>query len=143
MNKKHKDNIIIIGCGRFGSTVAKNLSQKNKNVIIADLDQSNFRKLSINYGGLTKEGDGTDIDLLEAIGIQEADVLIASTDQDDINVMIAQIAKEIYHVEDVVARLYDNTKEITCEKLGIHIICPTDLAIEAFDQIVYGEEDPS
>ncbi|MDD2371165.1 MAG: TrkA family potassium uptake protein [Firmicutes bacterium] len=136
-NKKH--NVIVIGCGRFGSTIAGNLSELNKNLMIVDMDQSSFRKLSSSYGGLTKEGDGTDIDLLESIGIATADVVIVSTDKDDANILISQIAKVIYKVPDVIARIYDTSKKITCDDFGIHVISPTDLSIKEFQKKVFSE----
>lgn len=141
MRINKKNNIIVIGCGRLGSTIAGNLSEKNKNLMIVDMDQSSFRKLSASYGGLTKEGDGTDIDLLESINIADADILIASTDEDDVNILIAQIAKVIYKVPDVIARIYDTSKAITCEDFGIHVISPTALSIKAFQKMIFNEED--
>ncbi len=138
--KNKKDNIIVIGCGRLGSTIAGNLSDINKNLMIVDMDQSSFRKLSSSYGGLTKEGDGTDIDLLESIGIAKTDIVIASTDEDDINILISQIAKVIYKVPDVITRIYDTSKAITCEDFGIHVISPTTLSIKEFQKKIFGEE---
>ena len=83
MNYKEKRSIIVVGCGRLGSTIASLLSERNLNVIVLDIDQSNFRKLAASYGGLTKEGDGTDIDMLERVGIKEAGVLVATTNDDE------------------------------------------------------------
>jgi len=140
MKKNKKQNIIVIGCGRFGSTIAGNLSDINKNLMIVDLDQSSFRKLSSSYSGLTKEGDGTDIDLLESIGISDADILIASTNEDDVNILIAQIAKVIYNVPDVITRMYDTSKKITCEDMDIHVISPTALSIIEFQKRIFGQE---
>ncbi len=140
MRINKKNNVIVIGCGRLGSTIAGNLSDKNKNLMIVDMDQSSFRKLSASYGGLTKEGDGTDIDLLESINISDTDILIASTDDDDTNILIAQIAAVVYKVPDVIARIYDTSKAITCKEFGIHVISPTDLSIKAFQKMIFNEE---
>ena len=140
MRKNKKENIIVIGCGRLGSTIAGNLSERNLNLMIVDIDQSSFRKLSASYGGLSKEGDGTDIDLLESVGIADADIVIASTDEDDVNILISQIAKVIYKVPDVIARIYDTSKVMICESFDIHVISPTALSIKAFQKMVFNEE---
>lgn len=141
MAKNKKENIIVIGCGRLGSTIAGNLSEKNLNLMIVDIDQSSFRKLSASYGGLSKEGDGTDIDLLESIDIKEADIVITSTEEDDTNILIAQIAKVIYNVPDVIARIYDTSKVGICENYGINVISPTALSISEFQRVIFGEEE--
>ena len=139
MNYKEKRSIIVVGCGRLGSTIASLLSERNLNVIVLDIDQSNFRKLAASYGGLTKEGDGTDIDMLERVGIREAGVLVATTNDDDVNIMIAQIAKEIYHVDEVITRIYDASKDITCSRMGIHVISPTNLSVNEFRRVLFQE----
>lgn len=139
MNYKEKRSIIVVGCGRLGSTIASLLSERNLNVIVLDIDQSNFRKLAASYGGLTKEGDGTDIDMLERVGIKEAGVLVATTNDDDVNIMIAQIAKEIFHVDEVITRIYDASKDITCNRMGIHVISPTRLSVDEFRRVLFQE----
>ena len=139
MNYKEKRSIIVVGCGRLGSTIASLLSERNLNVIVLDIDQSNFRKLAASYGGLTKEGDGTDIDMLERVGIREAGVLVATTNDDDVNIMIAQIAKEIFHVDEVITRIYDASKDITCNRMGIHVISPTRLSVDEFRRVLFQE----
>ena len=139
MNYKEKRSIIVVGCGRLGSTIASLLSERNLHVIVLDIDQSNFRKLAASYGGLTKEGDGTDIDMLERVGIKEAGVLVATTNDDDVNIMIAQIAKEIFHVDEVITRIYDASKDITCNRMGIHVISPTRLSVDEFRRVLFQE----
>ena len=139
MNYKEKSSIIVVGCGRLGSTIASLLSERNLNVIVLDIDQGNFRKLAASYGGLTKEGDGTDIDMLERVGIKEAAVLVATTNDDDVNIMIAQIAKEIFHVDEVITRIYDASKDVTCNRMGIHVISPTRLSVDEFRRVLFKE----
>lgn len=141
MKKDKRNTAIIVGCGRFGSTVANRMSEQNNNVIIIDIDQSNFRKLSHSYGGLTKEGDGTDIDILESVNIQNADVLIAATNDDDTNIMVGEIAKRIYKVDEVVVRVFDPSKDICLKNAGVKIIYPAILSFNEFEKLVYGEAD--
>lgn len=140
MIRDKNGSIIVVGCGRLGSTIASMLSEKNLNVTVLDIDQSNFRKLSASYGGLIKEGDGTDIDMLERVGIKNAAVLIATTNNDDVNIMIGQIAKVIYKVDEVITRIYDNSKKITCKNMDIKTISPTELSVNEFRRILFHEE---
>lgn len=138
--RQRKESIIIIGCGRFGSTLATMLSEQNKNVSIIDIDEKAFRKLSQSYAGFSIEGDGTDIDLLTYTGAKNADILVASTDDDDTNIMIAQIAKHVFGINRVITRVYDTTKQIVYNDMNIMSICPAILSVNEFERIVLNRE---
>lgn len=139
--KKHKnESIIIVGCGRFGSTLATNLSEQNKNVAIIDMNESAFRMLSTSYSGYSLEGDGTDIDLLTFAGAKNADIFIASTEDDNTNIMIAQIAKHVFKIKKVFSRITDTSKLITIKKLDIIPICPATLSVKEFERIIVTRE---
>lgn len=135
-----KERVLIIGCGRFGSTLATLLSEENKNVAVIDIDETAFRKLSSSYGGFSIEGDGSDVDLLILAGIKETDVLIACTDDDDTNIMIAQMAKSIFNISKVIMRLYDTSKQPAFSNMDIVSICPSFLSIREYINIMQGEE---
>lgn len=141
MKKDRKDTVLVVGCGRFGSTVANRLSEKNNNVTIIDIDQSNFRKLSPSYGGLTKEGDGGDIDVLESVDIEKTDIVIVATDDDDTNIMVGAIVKDIYKVDEVVVRLFDPSKDVCLSRSGVKVIYPAVLSYNEFERLAYGEEE--
>ena len=129
---RKKQNIIVVGCGQLGSTLAEYLCEDNNNVTIIDSNESSFRRLSPNFGGFILCGDAMDIEILTQAKIEDADVVIAATDNDNINIFIAQIAKEIYSVPQVISRLYDIKREGVYKEFGIKTICPSVLSAEAF-----------
>ena len=139
MRRDKQDKVIVIGCGRFGSTVANRMSEQNNSVTIIDIDPSSFRKLSHSYGGLMKEGDGGDIDILEAVNIRKSNVVIVATDDDDTNIMIGEISKNIFKVDEVVVRIFDPSKDICLKNAGIKIIYPAILSFNEFERLVYEE----
>ena len=138
--RKTQQNVLIVGCGRLGSSLANILSEQNKNVTIIDIDVNAFRKLSSSHGGLSLEGDGSDIDHLMYAGANQADVLIAATDDDDTNIMIGQIARQVFGIKIVLVRLYDTSKQVAYENLGIISICPANLSIDEIKRHVMPEE---
>ena len=127
-----KQSIIVVGCGQLGSTLAEYLCEDDNSVTIIDINDSSFRRLSPNFGGLILCGDAMDTEVLQQADIENADVVIAATDNDNINIFIAQIAKEIYDVPQVISRLYDIKREGVYKEFGIKTICPSVLSAEAF-----------
>lgn len=124
----NKQYTVIIGCGRLGANLANTLSDKGENVLIADCNKESFRKLSSSFGGLTLLGDATDLDLLTEAQVHKADAIVIVTDNDNVNIMVAQIAKELYHVPRVIARLYNPDCECVYREFGIDTICPAILS---------------
>ena len=104
---KNKDYTIIVGCGRLGASLASRFSEDGGNVLVIDEDKNSFRKLSPNYGGMVIQGDATEISVLKRAEIKNATSVIAVTNHDNTNVMVAQLAKELFHIDNVIARLYD------------------------------------
>ncbi len=141
--RQKTQTIIIVGCGRLGSTLANQLSEQNKNVSIIDINESSFRKLSQSYGGFQIEGDGSDLDMLLSAGAEDADILISTTNDDDTNIMIAQIGKELFDIDYVIARLQDTSKKVVISGMDIHTICPADLSIKEFSRIIGERTDKS
>ena len=135
-NKKQSSYTVIIGCGRLGTNLANALSEEGENVLILDKEKDSFRKLSSSFGGLAVEGDGTELDTLKAADIQRADTVIAVTNNDNINIMIAQIAKECFSVKKVISRLFDPERECVYQELGIDTICPAVLSANEIDKIL-------
>lgn len=140
LKRQKKESIIIVGCGRFGSALATMLSEQNKSVAIIDIDERAFKKLSPSYGGFSIEGDGTDIDLLTSAGAKSADILVASTNDDDTNIMIAQIAKQVFGINRVITRIYDTTKQVAYNDMDIVSICPAILSVNEFERIILDKE---
>lgn len=130
-----RKTVIIAGCSRFGASLARLLSEKGHNVIIIDKDNDSFRKLQANFGGFQIVGNVIDPDVLEEAGIAQASVLAAVTDDDNINCMLAQMAKRIYNVDEVFARLNDTDKEYLLSGLNIKAIYPSRLSVEKFKEL--------
>lgn len=139
--KKKSEYTIIVGCGRLGANLANTLSNQGEDVLIMDEDSSAFRRLSPNFGGLAIVANGTDFDKLKEAKIENASVVIAVTDYDNTNITVAQIAREVFGVERVVARLYDPDCEIVYKQLGINTICPAVLSAKEIDKLL-GDASP-
>lgn len=119
--------IIIIGCGRMGSTLAKELSLEGHDVSIIDRDKERLNVLGSGFNGQRIKGIEFDNDVLLDAGIERADVFLAMTPDDNINITAAQIAQNLYTVPRVIARICDPSKDYIYEKLSIETICPTRL----------------
>jgi trk system potassium uptake protein TrkA len=127
---------IIVGCGWLGSNIATMLSAHNQSVVIIDTDKDAFRKLGANYSGFTVEADGTDIDVLRKADIDRASSMVVVTDDDNVNIMIAQIAKVMFNIPLVVVRLHNPDKEVIVGNYGIKTIDPSKLSMQAFEQML-------
>lgn len=136
--KGAKEYTIIIGCGRLGANLANAISNAGENVLIMDRSSESFRRLAQNFGGLSVVGDGTDLDKLREAKIENATAVIAVTNYDNTNIMVAQIARELFGVERVIARLYDPECEMVYKKLGINTICPSVLSANEIDKLLDG-----
>jgi trk system potassium uptake protein TrkA len=133
--------VVIVGCGRVGARIASILDHNGHDVAVIDTDAHAFRRLAPTFGGETIIGTGIDEDVLRSAGIEDASAFIAVTDGDNRNIMAAQVARLIFQVPEVVARIYDPIREDTYRRLGLTTICPTttvsamilDHVINAFD----------
>jgi trk system potassium uptake protein TrkA len=127
---------IIVGCGRLGANLANTLSDSGESITIIDKDEDSFRKLAQSYAGMTQVGDGTDTAELIEANIKDATAVVAVTNNDNINIFVAQLAKEYFHVPDVIARLYDPDKELVYKEFGIDTISPALLSAKEIDRIL-------
>ena len=136
----HKTKTIIIaGASRFGAGLAGKLSGRSTRIVVIDLNEDAFRKLPEDFSGYQIIGDGTDIDLLKQVGIESAEVFIAATDDDNVNILASQIACRIFHVPEVFSRLNDKNKEKLIRGFNIKPICPFVLSVNEFDRLTEGE----
>ncbi|MFH1128157.1 MAG: TrkA family potassium uptake protein [Candidatus Omnitrophota bacterium] len=120
-------HVIIVGCGRVGSELAKLLSNEGHDVVIIDKAQAAFDRLSGAFNGITLVGNGFDIALLRQAGIEKADAFCAVTNGDNTNLISAQVAKRIFKVSKVIARVYDPQRAHIYAALGLDIISGTIL----------------
>ena len=129
--------IVILGCGRVGSTLANMLDQSGHEVSVIDYSSEAFQRLSPDFKGETIPGNGVDEEVLIRAGIKEADAFAAVTNGDNRNIMASQIAKEIFKVKKVMCRIYDPIREETYRELGMETICPTKVGAQMFfDELV-------
>jgi trk system potassium uptake protein TrkA len=131
---------VIVGCGRLGSRVATELSKAGDDVVVVDRDKNAFGLLPEEFGGFQVLGDATDHELLVNAKIAEADTVAAVTDNDNLNLMIAQIAKDIYGTRHVLARVGDLLKGEVFEEMGVRVLCPTKVSADAFGSALLRSE---
>jgi trk system potassium uptake protein TrkA len=116
---------VIMGCGRVGARVATLLDNTGNDVTVIDTDSRSFRRLPPSFGGETIIGTGIDEDVQRRAGIEDADAFIAVTNGDNRNIMASQVARLVFHVPEVVCRIYDPVREDTYRRLGLTTVCPT------------------
>lgn len=120
--------VLILGCGRVGSTLAKMMAAEGHDVTIIDQTSEAFRRLGSKFAGTRIVGPGTDVDVLRRAGIESADVFVSVTQGDNTNIMAAQIAHTVFKVPKVLTRIYDPSRAEAYGEMGIHTICTTTLA---------------
>ncbi len=119
--------VIIVGCGRVGSELAKLLSTEGHNVVVIDINPASFSRLGGTFNGLTLVGNGFDLELLKQAGIEKADAFCCLTNGDNTNLVSAQAAKKIFKVPKVIARVYDPQRAHIYHSLGLDVISGTIL----------------
>jgi len=130
--------ILIIGCGRLGAGLAKTLMGRGHSVTIIDKDPLAFDNLGDKFKGQTTLGVGFDREVLLIAGIERTDGLAAVTASDEANVVAARIARDIFHVPRVVARLYYVRQSEIYKRLGIQNIAPNGWGINRIaDLLLY------
>lgn len=132
--------IIIAGCGKIGANLVKSLSNDGHDVVVIDPNEESFAQLENGTNCLTVTGMSIDEDVLKSAGIERADALCAVTSDDNVNVMTAQIAKQLYHVPYVVTRVYDPDKNEVLRQMGLCTVCPTMLTVAKIGALLSGSE---
>jgi trk system potassium uptake protein len=112
-------HIVIMGCGRVGSTLAHSLEARGHSLSVIDSSAEAFRRLGSDFTGLTVTGIGFDREVLIAAGIERADAFAAVSSGDNSNIISARLARETFGVQRVVARIYDQKRAEVYERLGI------------------------
>lgn len=143
MFKKNKENdyIIIAGCGQLGSKIAEEMSNERKSIVVIDKNEDAFQLLSDNFSGFAIEADVIEKDTLTSANIERAGMFFATTDNDNTNIMIAEIAKYIYNVPLVVARVYEPGRHDVYKKLGIDTLSPIQLSSHELKKIITDREN--
>jgi trk/ktr system potassium uptake protein len=131
---------LIVGCGRVGSALAKRLHEAGWEVVALDESEEALGRLGEDWPGGFQVGHALDIRVLEDAGIAEADALIAATDGDNTNIVVAQVAKLRYEVPHVATRILDPARAAFYSGRGFDVVSPTGTAIEALTESALGSE---
>jgi trk system potassium uptake protein TrkA len=128
--------IVVVGCGRLGGLLANKLSNAGNSVVVVDRKEIAFDKLSPNFSGYRVLGDAVEFHVMQMAKVDRADYLFATTMEDNTNLMVAQVAKYVFNVKHVIARVYDPARETLYDGFGIATINPTLLSADKFLSMV-------
>jgi trk system potassium uptake protein TrkA len=128
--------VIIVGCGRVGANLANALSAERHQVVVIDRNPLSFGRLSREFNGQMLTGVGFDREILMKADIEGADALAATTDSDNVNIVVAVTAKETFKVPRVVARIYDPQAAEIYRREGIPTVTPTLLAANTMKAMI-------
>lgn len=133
-------NVVIVGCGRTGAFLAELLDRSGDTVSIVDLERSAFKRLPADFKGTPVLGDGMDMDNLRQAGIEKADAFLSLTQGDNRNLMAAQIAKKIFGVAQVVAKVNDPIRAATYRGQGLYTFSRTTILATLLHAVLSGDK---
>jgi trk/ktr system potassium uptake protein len=133
---------IVVGCGRVGSAVARRLASDGWDVAAIDEREEALGRLGPNWAGAFLVGHGMDTAVLQEAGIDEADAVVVSTNGDNTNLVIAQVAQKRFDIGCVVVRVLDPARADLYAKRGLRTVCPTSTAIDVLTDVVRTCEVP-
>ena len=135
--------LIVIGCGRVGSTVAKRFASEGWEVTAVDENETALSRLGENWTGGFIVGHGMETNVLREAGIEEADAVVVATDGDNTNLVIGQVAQTRFGIDCTVVRILDPARADFYRERGLRTICPTSTAIDALSDAVRSCEIPN
>ena len=130
--------VVVVGCGRVGSAVAKALIEDGHDVNVIDESAEAFGRVGEDFPGNFIQGPALETSVLEAAGIDRADAFVAATNGDNTNIVIAQVARDRYRVPFVLVRVLDPYRARFYEERGLTTICPTRTAIDMMGDALRG-----
>ena len=130
--------IVIVGCGRVGSNLARRFVEDGHTVSVVDKDRAAFERLGEEFPGRTVQGLGFDEEVLSRAGIAGADKFLAFTGGDNTNLMTAQIAREKYEIKEVYARVKDPLRAEVYRDLGVKVFCTTLFNVNLLEDALLG-----
>ena len=130
-------HVVIMGCGRVGASLAVDLSKAGHSVAVIDKRPEAFDRLPPGFDARTIVGIGFDREILEEAGIKEADAFIAVSNGDNSNIVSARVAREHYHVDKVIARIYDPRRAEIYERLNIPTIATVRWAAKQVQYLLF------
>ena len=140
--------VLVVGAGRVGAALATSALGNGHTVSVLDEDPLSHERLDVELGRSWEEAGGRftigtalELDALEEAGIDQADVFIASTNGDNTNLVVSQIAQRQYEVPRVIARVLDPRRVAWYSEQGVQTICPTQIAIEQLETAAFSESE--
>jgi trk system potassium uptake protein len=128
--------VIIMGCGRVGEQVSLLMANEGHDVVVIDYDAEALARLGFNFKGQRIKGVGFDRDVLIQAGIEEAGAFAATSSSDTANIVAARIARNVFHVPRVIARLFDPRKAEIYQRLGLMTISSTTWGAERIHELI-------
>jgi trk/ktr system potassium uptake protein len=128
--------VLVIGCGRVGSSVALELDRLGWEVTAVDEKEDALHRLGEHWSGGFVVGHGMDMDVLTEAGIEDADAVVVATDGDNTNLVIGQVARKRFNIETTVVRILDPARAALYKELGLWTVSPTSTAIETLTAAV-------
>lgn len=132
---------VIVGCGRVGSLLATTLSSRGHSIVILDTHEERFQRLGQEFTGDAMIGDGTAVEVLKESGIEKADALVMATNDDNSNLMGAQIARKMFGVKRVIVRIKDPKKFAVYKEYALEMVSATTLAADKIFELLSTNEN--
>lgn len=133
-------NILVVGSGLLGRKVAETLDKMGWDVAVMDNRESELEMINSDFGGVTFRGFPMDLRSLREAGVESCDAVAVTTSDDNLNITVAQIARDYFGIQNVITRISDPYRESVFESHGLHTVCPTNLAGEAMVSALVGEK---
>ncbi|TML88009.1 MAG: TrkA family potassium uptake protein [Actinobacteria bacterium] len=135
-------NALVIGCGRVGSSIARQLAEEGWDVSVVDENEESLARLGDRWPGRFVVGHGMDVEVLREAGIEEAEAVVVATDGDNTNIVIGQVAQKRFDISCVVVRVLDPARADFYAERGLRTVCPTKTAINVLTDAVRACEIP-
>jgi trk system potassium uptake protein TrkA len=132
--------VIVVGCGRVGAAVSLELRRVGWDVTVIDEREDALVRLGEGWDGGFVVGHGIDLQLLRQAGIEDADAVVVTTDGDNTNIVIGQVAQKLFDVPSVVVRVLDPARAEFYTSRGLNVVCPTSNAIRTLTEAVRAYE---
>ncbi|HKZ71472.1 MAG TPA: TrkA family potassium uptake protein [Nitrospirota bacterium] len=131
-----RQQIIVVGCGRVGAELALSLYRQEHIVSVVDMNPRSFDRLGPQFRGITVQGEGIDQDALKRAGIETADALAAVTASDSVNIVCSRLARNVYHLKHIIARVYNPVRMPIYENLGLQAIASSSWGARRIEQLI-------
>ncbi len=129
--------VVVIGCGRMGAELAGRLFQRGHEVSVVDMEASAFNKLPVGFEGRISEGEAINRDVLHRSGIERADAVAVVTDSDIMNAVVGHLARDYFHISNVVVRNHDPRYRPILEAYNLQVISALSWGSQRIEEMIY------